>query len=103
MTALLAFLRSDAAKYILVAVALFAFLGGLIWWATRAQDKAVTQARDAGAATQRSTDLETTLERTKEANHAREEIRSGTGSARYDECLRSAGSTAANCQRFLPQ
>lgn len=99
----LAFLRSDAAKYILAALAVIAVINTLIWWATSAQDKAVTQARDAGAATQRSTDLETTLERTKEANDAREEIRSGTGSARYDECVRSAGSTAANCQRFMHQ
>ncbi|NLR72864.1 hypothetical protein HGI47_18470 [Novosphingobium sp. ERN07] len=58
--------------------------------------------REAGAASQRAQDLETTLKRTEEGNAARIEIRDPRGSARYDQCLRSAR-TPENCQRFLPE
>jgi hypothetical protein len=62
--------------------------------------------RQIGAATQREGDLKRTIERTEQANDAREEIEEGfrrpAGDvAVYHQCLRTAR-TPANCQRFVP-
>ncbi len=89
--------------FVLIAIALIAFgivhalatIGGTI-----AENQ--TKQQQAGAASQRAQDLQTTLERTEQANVARTEIRDPDGRARYDQCLRSAR-TPANCQRFVPE
>ena len=94
---------SRAVQVILIAIAVMALIFLLVRRADRAQDAAVEQARDVGAVQQRADDLQATINRVREAQDAREEIRSGAGSARYDECVRSAGATAENCKRFLPR
>lgn len=63
----------------------------------RADDK---RNQEIGAAVQREGDLRETIKRVEEANEAREEVRNPAGSARYDECLRTAR-TPENCVRFL--
>lgn len=67
----------------------------------QAQGSHDTNQQDLGAAAQREADLQNTLERTEQANAARTEIRDDRGTARYDQCLRTAR-TPALCQRFLP-
>lgn len=73
----------------------------LVRCSDRAQDKAISTAHDAGRLEQSNQDLSETINRVKEAKDARDEIR-GDDRARYDECVRSAGATAENCQRFVP-
>lgn len=65
-------------------------------------DKTIDTAKDAGATEQREGDLRETLNRTEQGNEARNEIRDDVGTARYDQCLRTAR-TPANCERFLPK
>lgn len=101
---LFAWLRgSKIAQVVLIGLVIVAILFALIHWVDRAQDRAVEQGRQAGAEAQRADSNQEIITRAQEANHARQEIRDNVGSARYDECLRSAGSTAENCKRFLPQ
>lgn len=54
-----------------------------------------------GAANQRAEDLQVTLDRTEDAHAARTAIRNPGDPARYEQCLRTARTTA-NCQRFMP-
>lgn len=104
IAALINYVRgSTAARIVLAGLAVALLVGMLVRWIDRAQDHAVTQATETGRAEQRADDLQETINRVKEAQDAREEIRSGVGSARYDECVRSAGATAENCKRFLPR
>lgn len=77
------------------ATALALWLGA----AERADDRAN---RQIGAAGQRAQDLQVTLERTEEADAARNEVRDPGGDARHKQCMRTAR-TPANCQRFLPR
>ncbi|GLT00145.1 hypothetical protein GCM10007897_15290 [Sphingobium jiangsuense] len=94
---------STAARIVLAGLAALLVVALLVRWVDRAQDHAVEQAAEAGRADQRAGDLQETIHRIEEAQDARDEIRNSAGSARYDECVRSAGATAANCQRFLPR
>lgn len=93
-----AFLGLSKGVWLLAAVALLA--GGVIW--LRASENADDNAnQQIGATVQREGDLRTTLERTKDANQARDDVRTDVDGARYDQCLRTAR-TPANCKRFLP-
>lgn len=65
-------------------------------------DDAREEGKSTGATAQREADLQETLERTEQGNEARNEIRDDVGTARYDQCLRTAR-TPANCERFLPR
>jgi|GEM_PF-4719232 len=87
--------------YFLLALIAFGIVQGLASTA-RTIKQSQTAQRDAGAASQRAQDLETTLTRTEEGNAARIEIRDPRSRARYDQCLRSAR-TPENCQRFMPE
>jgi hypothetical protein len=73
----------------------------LIIWAGAAEKADDQRNQDIGAAVQREGDLRETLQRTEEANAARSEIGDDRGTARFDQCLRTAR-TPENCQRFLP-
>lgn len=64
-------------------------------------DRMQRTAMEAGATGQREGDLRATLERTDDANKARDEVRGDVDGARYAQCLRTAR-TPANCERFLP-
>lgn len=55
-----------------------------------------------GAAVQREADQREVIKQVEQGNAARDEITSNVGSARYDQCVRTAR-TPANCQRLLPQ
>lgn len=79
---------------LLVAVALVL----LVREAEQADDR---RNQDIGAAVQREGDLRETLQRTETAHAARNDIGDDRGTARYDQCLRTAR-TPENCQRFLP-
>lgn len=57
--------------------------------------------REIGSTQQREADLRETLERTEDANRARDDIRRDVDGARYAQCLRTAR-TPANCERFMP-
>lgn len=96
MTALITLLRSPLAKYIGVALTVIALLAGLIWWATRAQDKAIEQSRDAGAAIQRAEDLHQSIETIERAKDAQEAIRIDNAAA-HAGCLRYSR-TPENCK-----
>jgi len=61
----------------------------LVRCADRAQDHAVTQAKDAGTAQQRADDATTTIQRTQEANNAAETVRRDRDAWRA-QCLRHA-------------
>lgn len=76
-------------------------LGLWIWFGAReeADDKAN---QSIGATVQREGDLREILNRTEQANAARDEVDDDRGTARYDQCLRTAR-TPENCQRFLPR
>lgn len=65
-------------------------------------DKVIDNAEEKGATDQREGDLQETLKRTEEGNDAREKIRNNVGTARYDQCLRTAREPE-NCERFLPE
>ncbi|MCY1672123.1 hypothetical protein OVA07_14035 [Novosphingobium sp. SL115] len=91
-------------RWALIAAALLCAVLAILLMLDRIGTTAATSSkaqRDAGAASQRAQDLQTTLERTGDANAARAEIYDPGSRARYDQCLRSAR-TPANCQRFLP-
>jgi hypothetical protein len=90
----------DRARALLLIGSLAAIAALLIWLraAERADDRAN---QDIGGGLQREADLKITLERTETADAARTEIRDDRGSARFDQCLRTAR-TPANCERFLP-
>lgn len=79
-----------------LALALAAACGGVAYWLDARQDAA----REQGAAQQREADLRETLERTENANKARDDVRSNDA-ARHAQCLRTAR-TPANCERFMP-
>lgn len=84
----------------LVLALLLVALALIVW--TRADENADDRANQAaGAAIQREADLIETLKRTEEAHAARSSIGDDRGTARYDQCLRTAR-TPANCQRFMP-
>ncbi|OJW73016.1 MAG: hypothetical protein BGO57_13135 [Sphingomonadales bacterium 63-6] len=61
----------------------------------------ISTAKSAGASELQEANLTETINRTEQGNAARDEIRHDGGTARYDECLRTAR-TPKNCQRFLP-
>lgn len=92
------------------AVLLFviAIAAGLYYSGKRKGENVVENAKEAGAVVQREGDLRETLDRTEQANEARQAIReaiiSGAGPdpVLYDQCLRTAR-TPANCERFLPR
>lgn len=90
---ILTFIRSP---YAIASLAAIAILGGLIWWATSAQDRAVTQARDAGSATQRAEQIEQSIHTIGRAKNAVEEIKRSPDAARAG-CLRYSR-TPENCQ-----
>lgn len=71
----------------LAAIGLLIFL--LVRCTDRAQDHAVSQAKDAGSAQQRADDATTTIQRTQEANNAAETVRRDRDAWRA-QCLRHA-------------
>lgn len=95
MTALLAIIKSTPLKYIGIALTVIAMLAGLIWWSTRAQDRAIEQARDAGAAIQRADDIFQSAETIRKAKDAQEAIRIDNAAA-HAGCLRYSR-TPSNC------
>ena len=85
---------------ILAGIALAAFVA--IRGIDNTVEAIIETSKEAGAAEQREGDLREALNRTEEANHARNEVRRPGSNAGYDQCLRTAR-TPANCERFLPQ
>lgn len=83
-----------------IAIAMVAiFAVGLFFLLDHSNERAVTQAVERGVEQERAAGAAEVINRVKEANNARETVRRD-GSARYDECLRSA-TDPANCQRFM--
>lgn len=84
--------------------AVLALLAVWAWHKGQVSD-AASEGVQKGAQQQRESDLIETIERTEQANEARQviqgEVRSGAGGNLYDQCLRTAR-TPANCKRFLP-
>ncbi len=59
-------------------------------------------ATEAGVLLERTSGLESTVNRMETADETRLEIRNDRSRARYDECVQSARD-AKNCVRFLPE
>lgn len=74
-------------------------LGLYIWIITNRQSDLQDAADQARNQAQAET-LSKAVDQVKEANDAREDIRSDVDNARYTQCLRSAR-TPANCKRYL--
>lgn len=99
-------LKADLARrFALVPLLMFA---GLALWAGVAafnswQDRAIEQARDAGATDAIAAGHETTLDQVKDANNAETELETGgdRSSARHAECLRNSR-RPEGCERFRP-
>ena len=78
-------------------------LSSLVWYCDQQVDDKVKQAEVIGRTEERNKQLEQTIENTKTAEKAREDIAETSTAGdltRYNQCLRSAR-TPENCKRFL--
>lgn len=88
--------------YLAVGVLVCAALAALWLWIGAREAADDRRNQDIGAAVEREKSATATIKQVEKANAARDEVRNDVGSARYDQCLRTAR-TPALCERFLPQ
>lgn len=107
-----AFLGAPRYALGLAILAIVALIGVIIFASVKAHEHTVdktistisTTAHDAGVAQAVSAGQVTTLNQVGAAHAADLEIRTGTSSAKYDECVRdSAPGYAASCARYAPK
>lgn len=85
------------------AIGVLAAIAAVWLWAARAEKADDEANQTIGAQGAVIEGQETTIEQVGKANDAGEEVRNDRGSARYDECLRSAAEGYTGfCERYRP-
>lgn len=98
-----AFLRLPRGwHYVAAGVLAVAALASLWLWLDAREKADDRRNQEIGATVEREKSATATIKQVEKANAARDEVRNDIGSARYDQCLRTAR-TPALCERFLPQ